>query len=264
MSNYKYIFPRFVTALLCCIFLQGFSLTAQEDAVRAYGEANYTEAINGFETLIEQSGGNATAEMYYNLGAAYYKSGALAKAILNFERAYRLNPSDSDIRFNLQLASSQIEDRMETGGAFFLDKWLDGMAHWLPLTAWMWVGSLSFLLLLVGFLLFFLHQVRMVKQVGFYSGIVLFVVSLLANIMVYRSYGFTHDTSEAIIMAPIITVKSAPDSSSQDIVVVHEGLKVKLLQSVSGFAEVQLPDGMIGWVPMYEVERVYPFYTENK
>lgn len=71
-----------------------------QEAHQAYSEANYPLAIESFQKILETAGNDATSSMYYNLGCALYKDGQLAPAILQFSRAYRLAPSDADVRFN--------------------------------------------------------------------------------------------------------------------------------------------------------------------
>jgi len=57
--------------------------------------------------------GVADPRVLYNLANAYFKLGRLGPAILNYERALRLDPSDQDARDNLELARGQIRDRIE-------------------------------------------------------------------------------------------------------------------------------------------------------
>jgi SH3-like domain-containing protein len=45
-------------------------------------------------------------------------------------------------------------------------------------------------------------------------------------------------------------MRSAPDAESESILVIHEGLKVDLLDIISGWTKVQLPNGDQGWIPL--------------
>ena len=53
-----------------------------EEAAQAYQEGNYARSIELYEQLL--AGEQESAVLYYNLGNAYYKTGEMAKAILNF------------------------------------------------------------------------------------------------------------------------------------------------------------------------------------
>ena len=100
---------------------------AQEATIKeaevAYTKEDYGKAIELYEGLLKTHG--ESAEIYYNLGNAYYKENKIAPAILNYERALLLDPGDGDIRFNLQLARQKSVDKIEPVGDFFLHRWFD-------------------------------------------------------------------------------------------------------------------------------------------
>ena len=79
-------------------------------AEKAYADGNYPAAAEQYEALIKNYG--ESAEVYYNLGNAYYKLGRIAPAILNYERALSMSPNDGDTRFNLEMARLRTEDRI--------------------------------------------------------------------------------------------------------------------------------------------------------
>ena len=83
------------------------SLFAEANA--QYAEGNYIEAANRYEQILAEQ---PAAEVYYNLGNAYFKQGELAQAILAYERALRLQPSFDDAKHNLQYAQAQIVDNI--------------------------------------------------------------------------------------------------------------------------------------------------------
>jgi tetratricopeptide (TPR) repeat protein len=87
----------------------------------AYKNADYKRAMQMYEQLVQS--GIESAEVYFNLGNCYYKSGKMASAILNYTRAQRLDPTDDDISFNLSLAESRITDKIDPAPQFFIIKW---------------------------------------------------------------------------------------------------------------------------------------------
>ena len=59
----------------------------------------------------------------------------------------------------------------------------------------------------------------------------------------------------AIVMRPVSSVKSSPSAeSAKDLFILHEGTRVKILDNVSGFSNIQLADGRQGWIPSAEIE----------
>ncbi len=219
-----------------------------DDAATAYGEQKYNLAISIYEKCLSLSS-EPSAELYYNLGCAYYKDGQLSSAILSLERAYRLDPSDSDTRYNLAFLADHTAEKVEQPRSQMLSRMMDSMTHWFVLPAWMSLALGSFLVFVLLIFLFTYGRSERKRRIGFYAGLVALVLCIVLNLFVYRSYRFITDRSEAILTAPVITLQSSPDSSSQDIAVVHEGHKVRILDRVGGYAEIRLADGTVGWVP---------------
>ena len=80
------------------------------DADSAYIQGDYLTAIGIYESIIENQGINAT--LYMNLGNCWLKRDEVAKAILCYERAYLIDPSDPDVKFNLELARTKTVDKV--------------------------------------------------------------------------------------------------------------------------------------------------------
>jgi SH3-like domain-containing protein len=61
----------------------------------------------------------------------------------------------------------------------------------------------------------------------------------------------------AIVTRPVSSVKSSPSAeSSQDLFVLHEGTKVKILDQVGGWNNIQLADGRQGWIRNSDIETI--------
>lgn len=226
-----------------------------EGGMKAYSDAKYAEAAGIFEQAIAESE-HPSYKLLYNLGNAYYKQGEYAKALLNYQRAYRLNPSDGDIRHNIRVTRSKTIDSMEPKATFFLNRWADSITHWFGLRGWMAIALLFFGLSVTGILLYFLSYSRKLRLGGFYGAIIGIFLCLFANLMTYRSYQFIHDTTGAIITQAMVMVKTSPDLSSEDMMVVHSGMEVKVIQNLSGLTEVEFPDGSIGWIDEQSYELI--------
>lgn len=233
--------------------------TLMQEAAHAYGEKKYGLAISIYQRALASTT-EPTAELYYNLGCAYYKDGQLAQAILNHERAYRLDPSDSDIRYNLNFLSERTAEKIEVPRTQMLSRAIDRVTHWFSLPVWMTLSVVSFAALVVLILLYVLGTKVLHRRIGFYGGLVALLLCVVFNIFAHRSHRFIYDRSEAILTAPVVTLQSSPDSSSEDIAVVHEGHKVILMDEVGGYSEIKLADGTIGWVPADAYELINNFH----
>ena len=94
------------------------------------------------------------------------------------------------------------------------------------------------------------------KKVAFYTGVLLFLVVVFANIFGFSQKNALHEHVEAIVFAPTVTVKSSPDVSGTDLVVLHEGTKVTVKSTLGDWSEVELEDGNVGWMPSKDIEKI--------
>lgn len=222
------------------------------DANAQYAEGNYAEAATQYEQILQEQ---PTAEVYYNLGNAYFKQGELAQSILAYERALRLKPSFKDAKHNLQFAQSRIIDNIEDTQSFFLSNWLKAIRNALSQRVWM-VGSIVlFIMALVGFFLFAFSQTLWLRKTAFYCSVIALVISVMACANAGSLYQRDTQRSEAIITQGIVNAKSSPDRSGNDLFTVHEGTKVEIHEVIGEWCCVHVGNN-IGWMPLEYLERI--------
>jgi tetratricopeptide (TPR) repeat protein len=225
-------------------------LTTLEDLVeqanQAYSSADYATAITQYESVL--SSGYESAGLYFNLGNAYFKSDDIPAAILNYEKARKLDPTDENIRFNLDLANSRIVDKMEPLPQFFLRVWWKAARDVFPSDYWAKIVVICFILALISAVLFIISRAVFIRKISFWAGLVfIFFMSLSLLFGLSGYYEYTRHSS-GIIFTPTITVKSSPNDNSVDLFVMHEGTKVFITDLVEGWSEVRLANGNVGWV----------------
>ena len=86
------------------------------------------------------------------------------------------------------------------------------------------------------------------KKIGFYLGILLFIVVIFANVFAYNQKDELIDRRGAIVFAPTVTVKSSPDNSGTDLFVLHEGTKVYIRSTIGDWNEIVFENGNVGWI----------------
>ena len=221
-------------------------------ANEAYAQEDYIKAIELYEQTAREHG--VSSDLYYNLGNAYYKHNEFAKAILNYERALLLNPGDEDARFNLDMANTRIVDKIDPVGRFFLSVWFDSLRSFLSSNTWAIIGVVTFLLFIVGCYLYLFSRVVVVKKIGFFGGIVILLISIMANWFAWGLSDKVENRDAAIVFAPTVSVKSSPAESGTDLFVLHEGTKVLIMSKVGEWFEVKISDGNRGWLPASTIE----------
>lgn len=233
---------------LLLIFLT--SLFAQANA--QYAEGNYEQAAEQYQQVLAEE---PSAEVYYNLGNAYFKQGELAQSILAYERALRLKPSMKDAKHNLQFAQSRIIDNIDDTQSFFLSTWLKAVRNALNQNAWIALSISLFILTLLGFFFFAFSRTIWLRKTAFYTS----VVALLVSICACANAGSLHkrDTqrADAIITQGIVNAKASPDRSGTDLFTIHEGTKVKITDVIGEWCCIQVGNN-IGWMQLAHLERI--------
>ena len=247
-----------IVALLISV---GFSMNIQAkdldslwtSGVQAYTDGRFADASDAW-TSIEESG-QKSATLYYNIGNAWFKQGNYPKAILNYERALRLDPSYSDARYNLKFAGNFVQDKIEPVPEFILKSVARKICYAMSSNAWAIIFLVLLAVALVMGLLFLLGSSTGKRRAGFYCGIVLLLLSAgaLSFSIWQKSDSVKADT--AIVMSPVSSVKSSPSSgSSKDLFVIHEGTKVTILDEVGSWKNISLADGRQGWIQAADIE----------
>lgn len=255
--------PQYILRMLFILFLylkvasNAFSLTPDSVFVegnRLYAEGRYSEAAALYQQVVDS--GYVASELFFNLGNAYFKQNLIAHAILNYERALLLNPGNDDIRFNLEMANSFTLDKIDPLPEIILVIWFKGITSLLNASQWAWLSLLFFAATLGLLLVFWFARSRFVKRLcfslAFFSLLLVFTTMLFASCekqkLTKREY--------AIVMQPVVAVKSSPGETGKDIFILHAGYKVKVTNSLGEWNEVRIANGSKGWLPKSAIERI--------
>ncbi len=217
-----------------------------EQANQLYNAAEYKEAVSQYESVI--SSGFESASLYFNLGNAFFKLNEIPSAILFYEKAFKLDPTNEDIRFNLALANSRIIDKMEPLPEFFIKSWWKAARDIYSSNQWAKIGIFFFIAGLLSLLVFIVAPSVFARKLSFWSFLFLTSFMALSFIFSVSSYREYSRQKSGIIFTPTVTVKSSPAETSVDLFVIHEGTKVQITDKVEGWSEVRLANGNVGWI----------------
>lgn len=244
-----------LTSLLLPVALRAAGvgdLAAQADAL--YHSGDYEAAIVQYENVLAE--GYASADLYYNLGNAYYRTDQTAQAILNYKRALRLAPGMRDARENLELADARTVDRIAVMPKFFVVRWVDALCTYVMPSAWRVIWIVILTLLGVSVVVFCLGRARSIRKTGLVAGVLLLLLLLLTTWLLLRSTSQYNAHREAVVMPQAVTVKSSPEAGSVDKLILHEGTVVTICDSLSDWYKITLSDGTAGWCLRSDIERI--------
>jgi len=243
------------TVLLLLLFLplSGHAVTKAE-ADSAYIRGQYQQAIKDYEMLLKQG---ASADLYYNLGNAYYRSENITRAVLNYERALLLSPGDRDIRFNLQIARAKTIDKIVPESEMFFFTWYRSLVSLMSVDAWAWTALIALALLIVLLLVYLFSDRIWLRKVGFFGGFVLLILFALSNLFAWQQKQDLLFRKGAIVISPSVTVKSTPAKNGTDLFILHEGTKVSITDgTMKGWMGIRIADGKEGWIESNMIEEI--------
>jgi tetratricopeptide (TPR) repeat protein len=217
------------------------------EAEAAYDAGDYNTAIALYESIL--ASGGTRPEVYFNLGSAYFRSGALGRAMLNFRRAEQLTPRDSDLnqamlavrleRVDVQEDISILMDRTATLTAGVLT-----VRELSLLLFLLWVGLIG-----LGLSLFLRPQWRssLTPFVLVLGVVFVALASLWANrayVEQYRPLGVLDDET---------TFYSGASRDYLELFRLSPAAEVRVVEDEAGWGRAVLPDGRQGWVPLEQV-----------
>lgn len=218
----------------------------------AYTSSDYAHAANLYSAILQK--GLRSAKLYYNLGNAYYQQSQMGRAILNYNRALLLDPSDEYTRHNLAMANARIVDKIDTVPEFIVKTWVRNLALSLGSNTWAVLGLLCLALTFGGIVLWLLSHKLGLRKSGFYGALVFGLCFLLSTYFASYQRGRLIRNTEAIVMNMVAPVKSSPAEGSTDLFGLHEGTKVRVIERLDGWAEIVISDGNRGWIHESAIE----------
>lgn len=227
----------------------------KEAGDKAYSESRFDDAIAIYETMIAEQG--ASLPLYYNLGNAYYRNNQLGKAILNYERALRIDVGDEDAKSNLEFAQSKIVDKIPQDEIPFYKEWANSFCKIFSKDTWGIVGVVTFIIMLI--MLFVYLFKRNMRRISLVIVLITLSMTILSNISAYHLDKGTDDMPKGVILDEMVVVKSSPDSSGTELTKIHEGLTVTIIDdTLTEWMKIEANNGnrVIGWIRTKSIERI--------
>ncbi len=239
-----------------------------QQADSAYMSDDFAVAVALYRQAIADEG--PSAKLYYNLGNSYYRVGKPGEAVLAYERALRLDPTDADVRHNLEFVNSRLTDRPGERGTFFGNA-LDAVAKVASPDTWAWLTFALFALTAASLLVYlFLDNVTL-RKIGFFGGIVTLLCCCAGLWISLRAASLAGDRNVAIVTAPstiLSTVPRTPGDRSQEAMLLHEGTRVTIIDSVASrsavdsvravWYDVEVDNAHRAWINAADVSKVRP------
>jgi len=237
---------------LCCAVIYTFvaaTAFAQTDFAKAnqeYAQGHFKEAIDGYETLARS--GQWSANLFYDLGNAYFRTGDFGRAILNYERALALERHHPEAIANLQIA------RDEARALELQQSWPERYLRFGSLNQYsiaaavaFWVGTFCTVALIFA-------RRRSARLIAL--SILSFSVCALAILATYEiDYG-SKGRALAIITGDNVQARLATADTANSVLALPPGSEVKVISARGDWIYAALPNNLRGWIPAQSTELV--------
>ena len=222
-------------------------------ANESYQNGQFEQAIDDYESLIAADVQHGT--VYFNLGNAYLQQRNIGYAILNYRRAQRLNPRDSDIAMNLNIARTQTIDKIEISGVGQVD-------FGQIIGRWVTMGEMALLLLAIWLVIcicagLYIILPRFRRWLGWlmvgWGGLLVGGIVLVGT-TIY----FEQTNPAAVVVVSEIAVTDGPGGADEFQVnfTLHAGAEVNIVERRLGWRQVALPGDLKGWAPLNTIELI--------
>ena len=250
-----------ITIMLAVLALPMLANNANIDrANQAYKQELYNEALKLYLQEAEKTG--VSSALYCNIGDTYYRLKDNVHAVLFYERALLLDPSNSDARFNLEFVRGKMQLPDDAGDSWF-SNWVDQTVSRFSSNTWAIIAIITFLLFLAGVAIYMFMDNVLMRKIGFFGGAVLIVACILANLAAFHVYNKATAGNGAIIMPETVTLSKAPREprdKEHEAFQLRQGTRVEIVDTITDSAngskwlQVSTAGGHKAWLSAKDVE----------
>jgi len=244
-----FFYVSLAAIMLVCAFagpVRGDQNPVFAKANEDYAAGRFQEAAAGYQSLVQS--GQWSANLFYDLGNAWFRLGNFGDAILNYERALALDPhhpeSEANLRVTrdearaLELRKSAVERYLEAGTP----------------TQYSIVAAISFWLALLALArLFFLRR----RSTGLITLVILSAAICAGAIWaLYALETGSKGRALAIVTGNDVEAKLATADNANSVLALPSGSEIKVLSQRGDWVYAALPNDLRGWIPAKSAERV--------
>ena len=227
------------------------SAFAQSDTEFAKANADYAaghfqKAVNGYETLVRS--GEWSANLFYDLGNAYFRVGDFGHAILNYERALALDRHHPEADANLRIV------RDEARALEMQSSWPERYFQFGSLSQYSVVAAVAFWLGM--FCVFRLIFGRRRSAAIIALSILSFSTFVIAAFAIYKLENGNNGRALAIVTGTGVEARFATADSANSVLALPPGSEIKILSTRGDWIYGALPNNLRGWLPAKSAELV--------
>lgn len=246
MKRMKITFAALSVVILLAISARGADDTGFAKANQEYAAGHFREAIGHYESLVHS--GEWSANVFYDLGNALFRTSDFGKAILNYERALALDPRHPEAEANLRIARDEAhalelrKNATQRALAFATPTQYSVAAAFAFWTATFFAARLVFAR----------------HRTGGLIGLLIISTAILTG-SIFALYSMENGASGeslAIVTGQNVEARLATADSASSVLTLPSGSEIKILSTRGDWIYATLPNDQRGWLPAKSAERV--------
>jgi tetratricopeptide (TPR) repeat protein len=215
-------------------------------ANQEYAQGHFKEAISGYETLVRA--GQWSANVFYDLGNAYFRTGDFGRAILNYERALALERHHPEATANLQIA------RDEAHALEVQPSRLERYLEFASVNQYSIIAAVAFWIAVFCLAALIFTRRRSAAMPALL--LVTFVVFAGATFAIWQLERGSKGSALAIVTGKDVQARLATADTANSVLALPQGSEIKILSTRGDWTYAALPNNLRGWIPAKHAERV--------
>jgi len=249
---------RLFIILPCLLLLgsvSGFAQMTSDEALSnfvaagiAYKEGRYDVAIEKYNEILK--GNRVSGPLYYNLGNSYFKKKNIGQAVLNYERAKKFIPRDSDLNFNEHYVRSKIDQQTNVNQSL-IDRAIASHVQFYT------IDEMVIILYCIGLVIGILYLISLYGQWSqtVTSGV---IAVLIFSLFIYTTglFAKVQTQRELVVVMMDSNTLFEPRTDSTVHFKLSEGMKARILKRQGDWVKIERLDGKVGWIDREVLEKI--------
>ncbi len=217
-----------------------------QQANENYQKENYEQAINLYKKI--EASQEVSGNLYFNIANSYYKKGQMTEAIYYYEKALSFDPKNTSYLENYAFAKQNLVDKITPLPTGVLERTYVNIMQLTSFDNWAYISVFGAFLFICSFIFFYNTSISSLRMLSFALWTIGGGIAIFGTLVAYKSQQYAKETINAIVFKSELEVKGEPSKGSENVVNIHEGTKVQIIDKIAEWKKIRLVNGKEGWV----------------
>ena len=225
-----------------------------DKATTLYQKGDYTQAAAVYSSILKS--GKESSALYYNLGNTYYKLNNVPESIYYYEKALQLDPENADAKNNLIFANQMKVDAITPLPKTWVRQLSDGIVGLFSAHTWAVLSIIGVFAFVLSFLLYYFVERTALKRTFFSMMLVFLFFAIGSYTLAHFCHKQVSQTQYAILFDKTVRVFSDANAYSSEVMQLHEGTKVEIIEDAKDWVKIRLVNGKTGWTKVSSLRKL--------